>query len=69
MGIHNCTFIYQSTLNGKGLKYANTLMDPTNYDKFYLEYLETSLMRYTGKMQIPVGPVGADFTIRSMTCG
>ena len=45
-----------------------TLADPANYDKFYFEYLETSLMRYKRKMQYLVEPVSADFTIESMTC-
>ena len=35
------------------------LTDPANYDRFYLEFLETSQMRY----------VSAYFTFRSMTCG
>ena len=38
--------------------------DPANYDRFYLEYLEPSLMDYTGKLQDLVGPVSA-FTIRN----
>ena len=48
--------------------YANTLTDPARYDVFYLEYLETSLVRYTWEMQDFVGPVNADFTIPSMAC-
>ena len=52
----------------ENIYYANTHTYPTNYDRFYLEYLETSLLRYTGEMQDLVGPVSADFTIRSMTC-
>ena len=43
---------------------ANTLTDPANYDRFYLQYLETSLMRYTGEMQDLVGSVSAGFTIQ-----
>ena len=43
-------------------------MDPTNYDKFHLEYLETSLMRHMGEMQDLVGPVSADFTVWNMVC-
>ena len=42
-----------------------TLADPENYARFYYEYLETSLMRYKGKMQYLVEPVSADSTIES----
>ena len=59
--IPKCSFNYQSTLNAKGFNYVNTLTDPANYDGFYLEYLETSLVRYTGEDL--VNQVGADFTI------
>ena len=31
------------------------LTDPSNSDKFYLGYLKTLLMRYTGEMQDLVG--------------
>ena len=41
--------------------YTNTLADPANYDGLYLEYLETSPIRYTGEMQDLFGPVSADF--------
>ena len=33
-----------------------TLTDPANYERFYLEYLKTSLFRYTEEMQDLVGP-------------
>ena len=57
-----------SIINLNDFNYAISLMDPANYERFHLEYLETSLMRYTAEMQDLVGPVSVDFTIRSMTC-
>ena len=42
--------------------YVNTLTDPARYYVFYLEHLETSLMRYTGEIKDLVGPVSADYT-------
>ena len=66
--IHNCTLIYESTLNVKGFKNANTFTDPTNYDKFYLGYLGKSLVRHMGEMQDLMGPASSDFTFRNMMC-
>ena len=40
--------------------HANTITVPANYDRFYLGYLETSLLRYTGESQDLVGPACAD---------
>ena len=45
------TFDCKSTQKAKVFNYANTLANPKNYDGFYLEYLETSPLRYTGEMQ------------------
>ena len=52
----------KSTFNVKVFNYANSLMNPTDYDYFYLEYLETSLLRYTQEMQYLLGLASADFT-------
>ena len=46
---------------------SNTLTDPANYDRFYLEYLKNvpDQVYTTGEMQDLVGPVNAYSTIQS----
>ena len=66
--IRNCTLIYKSTFNVIGFKNANTFTDSTNYAKFYLGYLEKSLVRHMGEMQDLMGPACSDFTFPNMIC-
>ena len=46
---------------------VHDLVGPTHFDRFYLEYLGPFMIRWTGEIQSLVGPVSADFTIRSIT--
>ena len=54
--ILECTFNYLSALNTEVFNYANALTYSKNYDKIYLEYLETSPKRYTGKIICHIHP-------------